>query len=66
MKQCSKFVGLDTHQETIAVVVSEARGGSTRYDGEISSTPKAIAKLVKALTAKGKAVAFCYEVGPHD
>ena len=47
MKEFSKFVGLDTHQDTIAVAVSEASGGAARYYGEIANTPKAMAKLVK-------------------
>ena len=64
MKQFSKFVGLDVHKDTIAVAVSEANGGSTRYYGEIPNTPKALAKLVKTLTAQGDAVSFCYEAGP--
>ncbi len=53
MNEFTKFVGLDTHQDTIAVAVSEASGGAARYYGEISNTPKALAKLVKSLTAKG-------------
>ncbi len=44
--------------------MSEASAGSARYYGEISNTPKAIAKLVKTLTAKGDVVSFCYEAGP--
>jgi len=64
MKEFSKFVGLDTHQDTIAVAVSEASGGLARYYGEIANTPKAITKLVKTLTAKGAVVSFCYEAGP--
>jgi len=39
-------------------------GGATRYYGETSNTPKALAKLVKTPTAQGDAVAFCYEAGP--
>lgn len=64
MNQVHKFVGLDTHKDTIAVAVSEANGGPTRYYGEISNTPKALAKLVKTLTAQGDTVSFCYEAGP--
>ncbi len=67
MKQFSKFVGLDVHdvhKDTIAVAVSEANGGSTRYYGEIPNTPKALAKLGKTLTAPGDAVSFCDEAGP--
>jgi hypothetical protein len=36
MNQFHKFVGLDTHKDTIAVAVSEANGRPTRYYGEIS------------------------------
>ena len=64
MKQFDKFVGLDTHKDTIAVAVSEANGGPTRYYGEIPNTATALAKLVKTLTAQGDTVAFCYEAGP--
>ncbi len=64
MKQVRKFVGLDVHKNTIAVSVSEANGGTPRYYGEIPNTPKAIAKLVKSLTAQGETVSFCYEAGP--
>ena len=64
MKEFSKFVGLDTQQDTIAVAVSKARGGAARYYGEIANTPNAMATLVKTLTAKGDVVSFCYEAGP--
>ena len=60
MEKCSKYVGLDTHKDTIAVAVSDAGGGKARYYGEIPNTPQAIAKLVKALAPKGEAVSFCY------
>lgn len=64
MTQFSKVVGLDTHQDTIAVAVSDACGGKPRYYGEIPNKPEASAKLVKALTAEGEAGSFCYEAGP--
>ena len=64
MKEFTKFVGLDTHQETIAVAVSDACGDKPRYYGPIPNKPAAIAKLVKTLTAKGARVSFCYEAGP--
>jgi hypothetical protein len=38
MKEFSKYVGLDVHQETIAVSVAEAHGGEVRYFGEIANT----------------------------
>jgi hypothetical protein len=43
MKEFSKYVGLDTHKDTIAVAVTDAQGGKVRYFGEISNTPEAVA-----------------------
>ena len=64
MKEFSKYVGLDTHKETIAVAVSDALGGKARYYGEIANTPEAINKLVNKLCPDGEVVSFCYEAGP--
>ncbi len=64
MNKYTKYVGLDTHKDTIAVAISEARSGAVRYYGAIPNEPKAIAKLVKTLTATGAVVSFCYEAGP--
>ena len=33
MEKFSKYVGLDTHKETIAVAVADALGGNARYYG---------------------------------
>ena len=46
MNKFSKYVGLDTHKETIAVAVADARGGKPRYYGEIINTPDEVRKLV--------------------
>jgi transposase len=64
MNEFSKYVGLDTHKETIAVAVADALGGKVRYYGEIANTPEAIQKLVKQLCPDGEVVSFCYEAGP--
>lgn len=64
MKEFSKYVGLDTHKETIAVAVADACGGKPRYHGEIRNTPEAIRKLVKDMSPDGELVKFCYEAGP--
>ena len=45
MKEFSKYVGLDTHKDTIAVAIAEIYGRKPRYYGEIPNTPGAIAKL---------------------
>ncbi|MCP4233255.1 MAG: IS110 family transposase [Aestuariibacter sp.] len=64
MKEFSKYVGLDTHKDTIAVAVSDAQGGKVRYFGEISNTPEAVRKMVKQLCPDGDLISFCYEAGP--
>ena len=64
MKEFSKYVGLDTHKDTIAVAVSDAQGGKVRYFGEISNTPEAVRKMVRQLCPGGEFISFCYEAGP--
>lgn len=64
MNKFSKYVGLDTHKETIAVAVADVSGGKPRYYGEIANTPDAIRKLVKKLCPDGEMLSFCYEAGP--
>jgi len=64
MQEFSKYVGLDTHKDTIAVAIAEVDGGKPRYYGEIPNTPGAIAKLVKKLSPDGEVLTLCYEAGP--
>jgi len=65
MQEFSKYVGLDTHKETIAVAVDDALAGrKPRYYGEIANTPEEIRKLVKKLCPDGEVLSFCYEAGP--
>jgi len=64
MNKSSKFVGLDTHKDTIAVAVCEANRGKPRYYGEIPNTPQALEKLLRKLSPEGEVLSFCYEAGP--
>jgi len=59
-----KFVGLDVHKETIAVLVADPDGGEVRYLGEVPNTPDSVVKLVKRLRKEGAKLSFCYEAGP--
>ena len=49
MTKFSKYIGLDTHKDTIAVAIAEAGQSKPRYYGEIANTPEAVVKLVKKL-----------------
>ena len=64
MTKFSKYIGLDTHKDTIAVAIAEAGQSKPRYYGEIANTPEAVAKLVKKLSPAGEVLSFCYEAGP--
>jgi len=64
MDKFSKYVGLDTHKDTIAVAIADGSGGRPRFYGEIANTPAALSKLMKSLSSTGEVVAFCYEAGP--
>lgn len=64
MHQFIKYVGLDTHKDTIAVAIADTAGGKPRYYGEIANTPTAVAKLITDVSPTGEVVSFCYEAGP--
>jgi transposase len=60
------YVGLDVHQETIAVAVAEPGRGEPLYRGEIANRAKAVEKLLAKLSERygGGVLQFCYEAGP--
>lgn len=64
MDNFSKYIGLDTHKNTIAVGIAKAGRDKPVYYGEILNTPDAIDTLVKKLSPNGEVLAFCYEAGP--
>ena len=64
MNQFIKYVGLDTHKDTIAVAIADAAGGKPRYYGEIANTPTALSKLLKDVSPNGEVASYCYEAGP--
>lgn len=64
MNQFIKYVGLDTHKDTIAVAIADIAGGIPRYYGEIANTPTALTKLINDISPHGEVVSYCYEAGP--
>lgn len=64
LQRYAGFFGLDVHKETIAVAVAYPGRAAPEYRGEITNTPKAIAKLVHRLCVDGELFLFCYEAGP--
>jgi transposase len=63
VKEYSRFIGLDTHKESITVAYAESGRQEPLDYGDIPNTPDALSKMVKKL-AHGGAVRFCYEAGP--
>ncbi len=63
MNEYSRFIGLDTHKESITVAYAETGRQEPVDYGDIPNTPAAVAKMVKKL-AGGQRVRFCYEAGP--
>lgn len=64
MNEYAKYVGLDTHKETIVVAVATIGRQPPELHGQIPNTPEAIRKLAKKLSPHGEVLAVCYEAGP--
>jgi hypothetical protein len=57
------FVGLDTSKTKISVAVADGgRCGEVRFYGDIDSSPDAVNRLVKKLSAKYQCLHFCYDL----
>jgi transposase len=63
VKDIRKFVGLDVHQDTIAVGVADGDGGRGRYWGTIPYRPEAVRTLMERL-GPNEYLVVCYEAGP--
>jgi transposase len=65
MEQPITYVGLDVHEETIAVALAEAGvRRDVRDHGKIANTAVAVTALAAKLARGGNERRFCYEVGP--
>jgi transposase len=62
MKNCTRYLGLDVHAETIAAAVAEGRG-QIRSLGKLANRPEAVRKLIEQLGGP-KGLKVCYEAGP--
>ena len=63
MQQDTRYLGLDVHQETIAVAVAESGTSAPRWLGTIRHRPEAVAKLIRKLGPVER-LRCCYEAGP--
>lgn len=63
MNECSAYVGLDVHKDTIAVAVALPGREEPVYRGEIKNQRKSLLRLIRALSPNGEVVSFCYEAG---
>src|SRR6266511_4041156 len=61
------FIGLDVHNESIAVSIAPSDSTEVRRYGIIGGQHEDVLQLIKKLTAAhpGAALQFCYEAGPR-
>ena len=64
MTECSAYVGLDVHKDTIAVAVALPGREEAVYRGEIKNQRKSLLRLIGSLSPHGEVLSFCYEAGP--
>jgi len=64
MSECSAYIGLDVHKDTIAVAVARPGRGAPESIGEIANEHRSVMKLVNKLSGDGELLSFCYEAGP--
>ena len=64
MNECSGYIGLDVHKDTIAVAVALPGREEPLYRGEIKNQRKSLLRLMRSLSPHGEVLSFCYEAGP--
>ena len=62
MSNCTRYLGLDVHAETITAAIAEGRG-KIRSLGKLLNRPEAVRKFIEKLGG-GKNLKVCYEAGP--
>lgn len=63
MPGAKKFIGLDVHQDTIAIA-DDTTGKETRFFGTIPNTSEALYATLKKIRQDGSELRVCYESGP--
>jgi len=64
MSSGKKFIGLDVHQDTIAIAIAEADTKEVRFYGTVRGTTEALHSALKKIGQDGSALCVCYESGP--
>lgn len=63
MEECTAYLGLDVHKDSITVALAEAQGEPVEV-GRIVNEPSAVRQLVKRLAGRYGRLVFAYEAGP--
>ena len=53
MNECSAYIGLDVHKDTIAAAVALPGREEPVYRGEIKNQRKSLLRLIRSLTRRG-------------
>ena len=65
MKQCSIFIGMDVHKNSIEIAIAQqGRNSEVRSYGRIDGSLSALDKVVRKLVSSGNRLHFVYEAGP--
>ena len=54
MNECSAYVGLDVHKDTIAVAVALPGRGEPVYRGEVKNQRKSLLRVIRAPSPAGE------------
>ena len=63
MTECSAYVGLDVHKDTIAVAVARPGREEPVYRGEIKNQRKALLRLIRSLSPHAEVLSFLLRGG---
>ena len=63
MEYCAS-IGLDVHEDTIAVAQAPCGRGEPVLFGVIGNNPRSLRRLMDRLSPEGEVLSFCYEAGP--